>query len=332
MNKRGVALVLAFIVILVLGLLLGSVFLKTMNENNLAKRYVNSTRALWVAEAGVAQAVRNILGISGSGNLDSGGYVWISAFWRTIGTNDYYNIVSTGTVSLPSGDNVQRQISAVARTPAVDANRFPFSLVSSGDLCFGGNCKGDPTKYVHPQPLLPNPPVDPALYPQETVCPGGSCWNEKNTELNFLNLFGYQSSEIKSLADHVYTKATFPGSGISGVTWVDVPVGEKLSLTGGSGSGYDSPDGTGILIVNGDVEMAAGNYLFRGIIYVIGKFAARGTFDGYGSVVVQARTEIEESTINGTPDFWHSKYDIEQALRCLAANSAYIVSWKESTP
>lgn len=332
MNKRGVALVISFIVILVLGLLLGSVFLKTVNENNLVRRHVNSTSALWVAEAGVAQAVRNILGHNGNGNLNNGTYVWTSDFWQTIGVNDYYNIVSTGTVLLPSGGSIQRQVSAVARTPAVNADRFPFSIVSSGDLCFGGNCGGNADRFVHPQPDPLTLGLDPVLYPQEIVCPGGTCWEEKSTDINFLNLFGYQAAEIRSLADHVYTSATFPGTGISGVTWVDVPTGQTLPLTGGTGGGYGDPDGTGILIVNGDVEMAAGNYLFRGIIYVIGRFAARGTFDGYGSVIVQARTEIEESTINGTPDFFHSRFDIEEALRTLAANSAFIVSWRETTP
>jgi len=332
MNKRGVALILAFVVTLVLGLLLGSVFLKTMNENNLVKRNVNSTRALWVAEAGVAQAVRNILGHNGNGNLNNGSYVWTSTFWRTIGANDYYNIVSTGTVLLPSGGSIRRQVSAVARTPAVDADRFPFSIVSSGDLCFGGNCRGDADRFVHPQPDPLTLGLDPVLYPQEIVCPGGVCWEERNTGINFLDLFGFEANDIRALANNVYNNNNFPGSGISGVTWVDVPVGQTLSLTGGGGSSYNNPNGTGILIVNGDVEMAAGQYLFRGIIYVIGRFAARGTFDGYGSVIVQARTEIEESTINGTPDFFHSRFDIEEALRTLSANTAFIVSWSESMP
>ena len=172
MNKRGVALIFAFLVVMVLTILFGALFLKTMNENNLVKRNVNSTRALWVAEAGVAQAVRNILGHNGNGNLNNGSYVWTSTFWRTIGANDYYNIVSTGTVLLPSGGSIRRQVSAVARTPAVDADRFPFSIVSSGDLCFGGNCRGDADRFVHPQPDPLTLGLDPALYPQEIVCPG----------------------------------------------------------------------------------------------------------------------------------------------------------------
>jgi hypothetical protein len=334
MNKRGMALVFALLVVLVLSILLCSFFLTSINENNLVKRYINSMRAFWVAEAGLAQAIRDIFGVSNSGKLGDYDYTWTSTKWTTMLGNDYYNIVSTGIVTLPGGVEIKRQISAVGKTTAVDPDKFQYSLGSSGDLCFGGNCKGDATKYVHPQPLLPNPPVNPVQYPVETNCYGHDCWQEKNTGINFQNLFNYQASEVKALADHVYTPADFPGTGISGVTWVDVPTdppGQQLTIGGGSGGDYTSPNGTGILIINGDVELA-GNYVFRGIIYIIGKLKARGTFDGYGSVLVAARTEVEESTVNGTPDFFHSKYDITQALKLLVASSARVVSWKETAP
>lgn len=184
---------------------------------------------------------------------------------------------------------------------------------------------------VHPQPSLPNPPVDPVQYPPESNCYNHDCWQEKNTGINFQNLFNYQASEVKALADHVYTESNFPGTGISGITWVDVSVGGQLKINGGNNGGYAAPDGTGLLIINGDVELA-GNYTFTGIIYILGALKARGTFDSYGSVVVAARTDVEESTVNGTPDFFHSKFDITQALQLLQASSARIVSWRETTP
>ena len=343
MNKKGIALVFSFIIIMVLTILLGSVFLKTMNENSLVRRYVDSTTALWLAEAGVSEAVRNIGISSGNGylplNQASHSWNYTTTFWTIIGTNDFYNITATGTVPLASGGTVRRQIKAVARTTSVNADRFPWSLASSGQLCFGSTKGGKvcdtstASKYVFPQPDPNLLGIDPIKYPTETVCPGGSCWAEDPT-LSLYNLLGYQKTELEALADHVYyNQADFDAAGsISGVTYVKLPSGQTLSINGGSGHNYSSPNGSGILIVDGDVVKGNGNYLFRGVILIIGRLVATGNFFSYGSMVVQARTELEETTVNGTPNFFHSKFDIEQALEELVENSAVIVSWRESAP
>jgi hypothetical protein len=56
MNKRGVALILSYAVIMVLTIL-ASVFLSSViSENNLVRRYQASSQAFWIAEAGLANA------------------------------------------------------------------------------------------------------------------------------------------------------------------------------------------------------------------------------------------------------------------------------------
>ncbi len=61
MNKRGVALILSYMVIAVLAVF-GSVFVsRSVSESNIARRYVDSVRSFWIAEAGLAQGYHNVI-------------------------------------------------------------------------------------------------------------------------------------------------------------------------------------------------------------------------------------------------------------------------------
>ena len=65
MNKRGVALILSYMVIGVLTVF-GSIFVsRSVTESNIARRYLNSTRALWIAEAGLAEGYNNQVSTGG---------------------------------------------------------------------------------------------------------------------------------------------------------------------------------------------------------------------------------------------------------------------------
>ncbi len=57
MNKRGIALIICYIVIAVLTILGAAFFMGSVSESNVASRYLDSTRAFWLAEAGVSQAL-----------------------------------------------------------------------------------------------------------------------------------------------------------------------------------------------------------------------------------------------------------------------------------
>ena len=52
MNNKGAVLVFSLVIILVLSVLASSFYFKSINENTLTKRYVESIRAFWLAEAG----------------------------------------------------------------------------------------------------------------------------------------------------------------------------------------------------------------------------------------------------------------------------------------
>jgi type II secretory pathway pseudopilin PulG len=149
MNKEGIALIFSLIVVLVLSILLSALYFKSISENNLVDRYLSSMRAFWVAEAGIAEAKRNLPGSPTNGNLGDYSYETTTTYRTTINNSNYYDISSTGIV--PSlGGNISRTVNAVVKTGPIDPTKFQYSIQAANDLCFGGGCDKDPYKYIHP--------------------------------------------------------------------------------------------------------------------------------------------------------------------------------------
>lgn len=309
MNKRGIALILSLLLIVVLVILLNSFFIKAINENNAVKRYVHSVKAFWAAEAGIAEAIDN-LPVASGGPLSLGGcsYQWTTLPHNPamIGLSYYYDVQSTGSVVLP-GVDVNRRVNAVVSTGAVDPSKFKYGIDAANSLCFGGNCSGQASNYLDPPD-----------------CNGVPCWSENDSTIDFTNLFGYTQSDVSAIAAH-HTGDNFMsetgGGAVSGVTWVDVDAGDTLNINGDA-------IGSGVLIIAGNAQIE-GTYQFRGIIYVLGTLTARGTMDIYGSTIVASSAGVD--TINGTPKFHYDVVAIRDALEDLANNFVSIVSWKEGT-
>ena len=57
MNKKAIALILGLIIVVVLAVLAGSIMSRSINEHKLALRSLQETQSLWLAEAGVNQAL-----------------------------------------------------------------------------------------------------------------------------------------------------------------------------------------------------------------------------------------------------------------------------------
>ncbi|MDP2943656.1 MAG: hypothetical protein Q8N49_00055 [Candidatus Omnitrophota bacterium] len=300
MKRRGIALIFSLLVILVLSILLSCFFLKSINENNLVRRYINSMRAFWTAEAGLAEAIKNLPSSPNNGSLGEYSYQATTTYRTTINFCNYYDISSTSTVG-----GTTRTIHAVVKTGTVDPTKFQYGLQAANDLCFGGNCNKPAEDYLDPDVCGTPPNTHP-------------CWKEFDATINFRDMFGYELSTVQGLATH-YTSATFPGT-VSGVSWVDVDPGSTLMVT-------SNLEGSGLLIINGNVHFG-GTYQFHGIVYVLGTMTARGTFDAYGSIVVASTSDVD--SINGTPEFHWSEADIISGLQQLALSTKVVVSWWES--
>ncbi len=304
MNKRGITLIFGLLVVLVLSILSGSFFFKSINENNLVRRYVKSTQAFWAAEAGIAEAIRNLANSPTNGNLGDYRYETATVYRATINASDYYDITSTGIADLPSGGDIRRTINVVVKRGSSDPTKFQYGIAAANDLCFGGpgSCNKTPEDFLDPD-----------------ICNEHPCWKEFDSTINFRDLFGYQQSDVENIATH-YDESNFP-SAVSGITWVDVtPAGSTLMVTG-------SLTGTGVLIINGNVHFG-GTYQFNGIIYVLGTLTARGTFDSYGSIIVASAGGVD--TVNGNPTMHWDQAEITQSLQLLSNNFVDIVSWKET--
>lgn len=292
MNKRrGIAIIFALLVIMVLTILLAAFFLKTVTEKQLAMRYVDSTRAFWLAEAGVARALSETIWPGNySASVGNANYTYSAQVTHTSG--QYYTIVSTGTVTLPNGTAISRTIKTSAKIGTTDPTKFNFGIETTSNLVVHGN--------VH-------------IIPNDTT----HGWKEHAT-LDFADLFRVTKDEMKASATHLYNSSNF-AEPINGITWVDV-TGSELSVTG-------NITGSGILIFNGNTKFA-GTVNFHGIIYVIGKLTMHGTVDTFGSILAESQTTLD-TTLTGDVKITYNPVDIEAALNVLAFLNKELVSWQE---
>jgi len=254
MNKRrGIALVFALMAMLVLSILLTSFYFQSVNEGKLAMVYENSTRAFWLAEAGMAKVLSTFSGPTTlNGFIDDANHTYSVQVSPLSGI--YYTIVSTGRATSPATGTTSRTISATVKTGAVDPMKFKYGIETTTHLVIKGS-------------------VD--------IIPSDS-WKEYST-LNFADLFGITKAEMKENATHVYTSATFYGQPVDGITWVDV--NGSMNIAG-------NLVGSGLLVINGDAHFS-GTVQFNGIIYVIGKLTMTGTVDTFGSVLAESSTTLD---------------------------------------
>ena len=293
MDRRGIALIMVFWVIVVLAILSSSFFYSVINENRLLTRFLNSTRAFWLAETGIAEAIDNNLNDT-SGILGDSKYTWSADV--TPLPNNYYKIDSIGTVILPSGGLISRSLTAIAKTEPANPSNFQHAIRTTGDLVIKGS-------------------VD-INGPQE-----------EQASLIFADLFGSEKTTIKAFVEdnpllyNYFTDPPVDVGGVEGLTWVDIsPGGEfKISSSGWSGSG--------ILIVNGDAQITGGT--FNGIIYVFaGILRMSGNPTVNGTILVEGTPEID-TKLTGNITINYDPTVIANALGPLQFLNTELKSWDE---
>lgn len=290
-NNRGIILAYSLLVTLILSILLGSLYSNSINENLQANQYVNSMRALWLAEAGIATVKANPGLNAASGNLGSPNYTYNVPSPQVVpGTgNVYWIITSTGTVVLPSGAIERRILIATIKTAVADASKFPHAIDTTTDLIIKGNVTIDGTI------------------------------QENDNTINFSNMFGISKATMRDGANHLYTESNF-NAPIDGITWVDVSSGSNLTIAGNLA-------GSGILIINGDIHIS-GTIDFDGIIYVIGALTMTGTPTVNGSVIAES-SATADTTLTGHVTINFDLPEIEDALTNVQLLNKQIVSWRE---
>ncbi len=293
-KQRGIALIFSLLVTMALSILLAALYIKSVNENQLAASYVNSVRAFWLAEAGIA-TVKGSPGLNAaSGSLGGAYYTYnVPAPQAVPNTNNLYWIInSTGTVTLPrtpTNYTISRNLSVTVKT-GTDASKFPHAIDTTAELEIKGNA----------------------------VTINGT-WQENDATVNFTNMFGISKTTMKADATHLYTDSNFDAP-VDGITWVDVASGHTMNIAG-------NLTGSGILVINGNVRIS-GTITFDGIIYVIGTLTMTGTVTTSGSVIAESHAEAD-TTLSGTVNVNYDLAQIENALSNVQFLNKQIVAWKE---
>jgi len=292
-NNRSVVLVYSLLVTLVLSILLGSLYFSSMNENLQANQYVNSMRAFWLAEAGIATVKANP-GLSAIPTTPLGGanYTYnVSAPQVVPGTGNVYWIInSTGTVTLPNGSSVSRVLTATIKTAGADSSKFPYAVDTTAGLEIKGHA----------------------------VTINGT-FKQEDSSINFTNMFGISKTTMKADATHLYTDSNF-NAPVDGITWVDVSSGNTLNISG-------NLTGSGILVINGNAKFS-GTVTFNGIIYVIGTLTMTGNVTTNGSLIAESSAEAD-TTLSGSVNVSFNLTQVQNALANVEFLNKQIVAWRE---
>ncbi|MHB8155623.1 MAG: hypothetical protein ACYDFR_06215 [Candidatus Omnitrophota bacterium] len=304
MNKKGVILIFSLLVASVLSILLVAFYFQSISENQLATRYADSTRAFWLAEAGIIKVKSGSGSIAAQSDLSFGGnpyykYV-VDSPTLVAGTTDRYNVVSTGTVTSPSGRSVSRRINAVIQLTPPSASQFQYSVeTTSNDLDYKTKC------LVNTE----NP---------------ANVFKISSTQ-TFDNLFGISKTEMKatSQAQGTYLSGGFGNTiNASGVTWVDVTCSSPPCLLS-----IQHLNGSGILVINGNFKVNGNSPDgFNGILYIVGQLETLGNSAINGTVFVESSAAIG-ADLSGSSLVTYNSTNIANGL--LEVATKYVASWRE---
>jgi len=300
MSKKGIALLLALLILAVLVILGSSLFISSLTESNLTKRDVRGKRAFWAAESGISKGIEKLKECAQSGDCQVSGTIDYEnesySYFATISVLDSlnYRVDSSGFLG-----QITKNISAVVRLRDIDANNFPYAIETEGLLDIGGSAQ---------------------------ITPSDS--TKEQSSLNFNSLFTFTKEELKSYADYTYTDPPNNITPCEGITWVDVSPDNEFRITS------DSWEGSGILVIQGNVKITGGR--FRGIIYIIGGRLEVPLEVAAGNPLIEGAILVEcmptsTTQIRGNFTLNYDLDAINEALDNLRFIAPQIVAWWEGS-
>lgn len=272
MAKRGFALILSFIVIVVLIILGAALLSRSISEGRLAQHYQDSVRAFWLAEAGINDALNQLrLGTSSgsssiiNSNFGEGGY-------RVDFSGTSNNLFLTAHGFVPYGSaRVERIIQAtITKTNSVPPNFYSNAIYTSGNVTISGSAYSVEGNVEYAGSIIGSTGnISGTITHDPTIAP--------LAHLDFAQLRAISQEQGNY---HSTSSGTFPESfwyneeeRIPNVVFVE----GQLDLTGKTRVG-------GFFVVGGEVVYDAtlsGNVAVDGAIYTLGGF----TINGGGNVL-----------------------------------------------
>jgi Tfp pilus assembly protein PilX len=298
-NKKGFALIVSFLLIIFLFGLGTYFFSKTAYETELRKESVDSIRAFWAAEAGIAQMVQQLPTTTAITNqvLDSDSNLTYSVAQPTLvsGYTTRWTVDSTGTAASKRGARDVWKKRKVVVVAGANSGGLTNAVETTGDLSIGNNVTVNGT-------------------------------TQEDSTLTFEQVFGLTEAQIKAQADRVYTNPDANQQPVSGITWVDLTGSNKYNIS-------STWSGSGLLIVkqedNTKVALdISGQWTFTGVVWVIGKLSISGTgCHVTGAAFAASGSEINKFT--GSSELTFSSTDRDSAFGLIGKQ---IISWKEVNP
>lgn len=305
MSKRGIVLLLGLIVIVVLAILGGVFFKRSITDSHDVRRHASSSQAIWNAEQGLSRAVAALP--STAAIVDPGGAFQTNiAVAASDAVSTTFRITSTGQVTV-TGAPIVRNIEAfIQYFPFQGSGNFDNAIEVNNNLSISGSVS-----------ILPN-----ITYAKDFA------------NVSFSDKFKVSTSDMRAFAMSQGTYYEDPGSplpdfgqlsGPGQVTWVKItdPT-QYLQIP------KNNWEGKGILIVEGNarIEGSKSPEGFEGIVWVTGICDIRGNVDLTGTVISETTADVTQ--LAGTPVLTWNMTAINNALSLLGplAQRARL-SWRE---
>ena len=332
MNKKGVALILISILLVVLTIFSTALISSSFSENAFAIRYLESTQAFWLAEAGISQAISglridsNLTAIANTA-LGKGGYS------ATIVANPdgTYTVTSQGFIPFNTPFSANRIIQAVVDKLEVPGNFYDYviwsenniNIIGTGQGNFGsvtGDVISGGSIYTKPENTNPDDIIEGAISTNDpTASPlpllnfdqlriisqnqGNFYDAERLKNPSFPTSFWYKYTETEKIPNIVFLEG-------------------NLVLSGGANVG-------GFFIVGGDsiyTTTITGNVGIDGCIYTPGEILVKGggTNLNIDGAIWAGSVKLEGSiTLSYNPEYMQATENFDPGT------ILQIISWKE---
>lgn len=330
MNKKGIALIITFAIILVLTILGSAIISRSISENNITKRYSETTQAFWLAEAGINRALYELrnnynLGSITATQLGSGGYnVTISPS----GQNRIVN--STGYIPFTGQARASRGIEAVM-SKSIPPNFYDNAIYSAGEVDLNGNSYSITGNIRYADEIDNTGNVNGTITQDPSINP--------LARFDFQQLRALSSSQQNvyvlngnQLVNEATGQQGFPGSfwyspGVPNIVYIegDLQLNGNIGTIGGffvvAGDVINNPGATYDTTVNGNGQI-------EGAIYTRGEFRING---GGGNLNINGGVWAgEEARLNGNAHVNYNQSYLE-AIGNLNLNAdVQISSWKDT--
>jgi len=353
MNKKGIALILAFIVIVVLTALGGIVIMRSISESRIALRSSETAQAFWLAEAAVNRA---LAGLKSSYSV-TGTDVWSDTLIEgrysvdienvTINGQACKKIIAHGFVPATGTVRIQRNIEAII-DKFIPPNFYDNAIYSAGNVVLNGsayNVTGDvryATTINNTSNITGTTTQDPSitplarldfqeLYDKSTVQHNVYVKSGSKMINSFSGLEGFPGTFWFTRADDSIDNDS-DGTVDENDEWVpnvvyvdgDLTLSGNIGTIGGffvvAGDVINTPDVTQDAVING-------NGTIEGTIYTRGEFRING---GGGNLNVNGGIWAGEQTrINGNANVTYNAAYMS-AIENLNINAdVRMSSWKD---